>query len=172
LRTEYISERLALSGGTPLNVQNLRDRLQLLRQDPNVQQVNAELQPGASPGESELSVRVRDRQPFWLTLQVDNARPPSVGSEEIRLFAGDRNLTGHGDALELSYGIAHQSAQSVISSNRVTGLVSTNRTHGFVFNELANFGGTYTLPVTCYDTTLRLFGNKETLRLSRSHLIL
>ena len=34
------------------------------------------------------------------------ARPPSVGAEEILLFAGDRNLTGHSDPFDIVYGIA------------------------------------------------------------------
>ena len=78
----------------------LKEGLQLLRQNPNVRQVNAELKPGAAPGEGVLDVRVADQQPFRVGLQADNHRPPSVGAEEISLLASDLNLTGHSDALQ------------------------------------------------------------------------
>lgn len=139
----YLRERLKLRAGRPLNVDTLRDGLQMLRQNPNVQQVNAELQPGALPGEAHLSVRVLDQLPFRLGLQVDNTRPPSVGAEEILLLAGDRNLTGHSDTLDLSYGIAHNGAD------------------GFEFAGVDNVSGAYTLPFTARDTTLSIFGSKD-----------
>ena len=143
LRDDYLQQRLKLWAGPPLNANQLREGLQLLRENPNVQQVNAELQPGALPGEARLLAHVVDQQPFRLGLQVDNARPPSVGAEEIVLLAGDRNLTGHSDALDLSYGIAHNGAD------------------GFVFSKLDNVGGSYALPVTVRDTTLRVYGSKD-----------
>lgn len=143
LRDPYIQGRLQLKAGMPLNVNELRDGLQLLRQNPNVQQINAELQPGALPGEAELLVHVLDQQPFRLGLQVDNARPPSVGAEEILLVTGDRNLTGHSDALDLRYGIAHNGAD------------------GFEFAKLHNISAAYALPVTTRDTTLSVYGSKD-----------
>ena len=139
----YLQQRLKVRAGPPLNANELRDGLQLLRQNPNVQQVNAELQPGAVPGEARLSVRVLDQQPFRVGLQMDNARPPSVGAEEILLLAGDRNLTGHSDTLDLSYGIAH------------------NGDDGFEFAKGHNFGGAYTLPITAREATLSIYGNKD-----------
>jgi hemolysin activation/secretion protein len=139
----YIQPRLRLWAGPPLNVNSLQEGLQLLRQNPNVRQVNAELQPGGLPGESRLSVRVLDEQPFRLGIQVDNTRPPSVGAEEVVLLAGDRNLTGHSDPLDLSYGIAH------------------NGSEGFVFSGLNNVSGQYALPLTARDTTLRVYVRKD-----------
>jgi hemolysin activation/secretion protein len=143
LRGRYLQQRLNLWAGPPLNANELREGLQLLRENPNVQQVNAELQPAALPGEARLLAHVLDQQPFRLGLQVDNARPPSVGAEEILLLVGDRNLTGHSDALDLSYGIAHNGAD------------------GFVFSKLDNVAGSYALPVTDRDTTLRVYGSKD-----------
>ena len=143
LRDSYLSDRLKLRSGSPLNVNTLRDGLQLLRQNPSVQQLNAELQPGALPGEAHLAVRVLDQQPFRLGLQVDNARPPSVGAEEISLLAGDRNLTGHSDELVLRYGVAH------------------NGKDGIEFTKLDNISGEYTLPLTARDTTLSIYGSKD-----------
>lgn len=143
LRDDYLSQQLALAAAPPLNANRLREGLQLLRENPNVQQINAELQPGALPGEARLGVHVIDQQPFRLGLQVDNARPPSVGAEEIVLLVGDRNLTGHSDALDLSYGIAHNSSD------------------GFVFSGADNYSGAYILPITARDTTLQIYGSKD-----------
>lgn len=143
LRESYIKPRLKLWAGPPLNVNSLQEGLQLLRQDPNVRQVNAELQPGPLPGDSRLQVRVLDEQPFRLGIQVDNERPPSVGADEIVLLAGDRNLTGHSDPLDVSYGIAHDGSD------------------GFVFSALNNASLQYTLPLTVLDTALRVYGRKD-----------
>lgn len=143
LRTGYIEPRLTSQAGTPLNLKKLRDGLEVLRQNPNVEQVNAELQPGGLPGESELSVRVRDRQPFWAALQVDNYRPASVNEGEVWLLGGARNLTGNGDSVDLAYGLARGGRDKVD------------------FSGLDNFGGAYTLPITVHDTTLQIYGNKD-----------
>lgn len=143
LRTTYIRDRLAVAGGEPLNLPRLRDGLQILRQNPNVEQVNADLRPGVLPGESALSVQVRDRQPFWTTLQLDNYRPASVGAGELRMLAGARSLTGHSDPIEINYGIAHGDDHSVEWSGT------------------DNFGGSYALPVTPWDTTVAVYGNKD-----------
>jgi len=110
LRDDYIAGRLQRWGRTPLNLNELKEGLQILRQNPNVKQINAELMPGAAPGEGILDVRVVDQQPFRLGLEIDNHRPPSVGAEQISLLASDLNLTGHSDVLDLRYGIANSGA--------------------------------------------------------------
>ena len=107
LRDSYISGRLRRWSTPPLNLNKLQEGLQLLRQNPNVLQINAELKPGNAPGEGLMDVRVVDQQPFRLGIQVDNQRPPSVGAEEISLLVSDLNLTGHSDPLDLRYGIAN-----------------------------------------------------------------
>ncbi|HUJ70690.1 MAG TPA: POTRA domain-containing protein, partial [Verrucomicrobiae bacterium] len=106
LRRSYVIGRLQAHVGLPLNVDEIRDGLQLLRDNANIQQVNAELRPGTSPGESYLNLRLHEQQPFRAGVQVDNERPPSVGSMEVLLLASDHNLTGHSDPLDLTYGIA------------------------------------------------------------------
>jgi hemolysin activation/secretion protein len=138
-----ITNRFSRWDGPPLNIQEVRDGLQLLRQDPNIEQVNAELRPDFAPGESLLDLRVKDRQPFRAGLQLDNARAPSVNSMELLLVLADRNLTGHSDGLDVSYGIADGNMES------------------WKFSDLNNVSGSYALPVTRWDTTLRVFGNKN-----------
>jgi hemolysin activation/secretion protein len=138
LRDGYILPRVKRWATPPLNLDELREGLQLLRQNPNVRQINAELMPGTAPGQSKLDVRVVDQQPFRLGLQVDNERPPSVGAEEIWLLASDWNVTGHSDVLDLRYGIADTGA------------------NGLEFSGADNMAGSYVVPVTRRDTTLGL----------------
>ena len=143
LRDDYLTDRLRTSAGSPLDLNKLKDGLLILRQNPNVQQINAELKPGAAPGDSRLDVLVKDPTPFRLGLQIDNDRPPSVGSEEIRMLAGDGNLTGHSDPLDVTYGIAR--------SGR----------NGWELTELNDVSGSYAFPFTCYDTSLRVDGSRS-----------
>ena len=142
LSESYIKSRAARGAGTPLNMNGLRDSLQVLRENPNVKQVNAELKPGVAPGESVLDVQVKEQMPLRLGVEMNNYRPPSVGSEEILLNAAHMNLTGHNDPLSISYGIAHAN-------------------DGFEFSGLNNFGGSYTLPLNAADTTLSVFGSRN-----------
>ncbi|PYI87272.1 MAG: hypothetical protein DME26_06655 [Verrucomicrobia bacterium] len=71
LRDAYLNSRLQRWSTSPLNLNKLQEGLQLLRQNPNVRQINAELKPGTSPGEGVLDARVVDQQPFRLGLQFD-----------------------------------------------------------------------------------------------------
>jgi len=131
----YINGHVRRWATQPLNLNKLQDGLQLLRQNPNVQQINAELKPGTAPGESTLDLRVQDQQPFRLGLQVDNQRPPSVGAYELWLLASDLNLTGHSDPLDFKYGIANAGQ------------------NGAEFSGVDNLEASYTLPLTRFDTT-------------------
>jgi hemolysin activation/secretion protein len=142
LRDSYIDSRVTRWSRPPLNLNEMKEGLQLLRENPNVRQVNAELKPGAAPGESVLDLRVVDQQPFRVGFQADNQRPPSVGSEEIWLLASDLNLTGHGDILDLRYGIANSTSD------------------GMEFSGADNLAGSYTLPLNRYDTTVSFMASK------------
>jgi hemolysin activation/secretion protein len=142
LRDRYINSRLQRWSAPPLNLNQLQEGLQLLRQNPNVRQINAELKPGTAPGEAVLDVRVKDQQPFQFGIQADNQRPPSVGAEQIWLLASDQNLTGNSDRLDLRYGIANAD------------------THGMEFSGVDNLDGSYVLPLTRYDTTVGLHASR------------
>jgi hemolysin activation/secretion protein len=142
LRDGYIRSRVRRWSSPPLNLFALSEGLHLLRQNPNVRQINAELKPGIHRGESLLQLQVEDRQPFRIGLQIDNQRPPSVGAEQIWLLVSDLNLTGHSDPLELRYGIAHAGAD------------------GLEWSGADNLEGRYLLPITRYDTALGVHGSR------------
>jgi hemolysin activation/secretion protein len=146
LRDSYITNRLERWSGPPLKMTELQDGLQLLRQNPNVKQVNAELQPGTAPGQSVLDLRVVDEQPFRAGLQFDNHRPPSVGAEEISVNVADLNLTGNSDPLNLTYGIAN---------------AGEDRDNGWGFSGWDNVSGEYALPITRFNTVLGIRASRD-----------
>jgi len=144
LRDDYITSRLQLRSGPPLDMNKLKEGLQVLRQNPNIKQINAELEPGTAPGQSILDLRVVDQQPFRVGLQIDNHRPPSVGAEEISLLAADLNLTGHSDPLDVTYGIAN-----------------AGENDGWGLSGWHNIGGNYALPLNRYNTTLGVRASRQ-----------
>jgi hemolysin activation/secretion protein len=103
LRPSYITKRIALDAGPPLNIYRLQERLQILQQDPRIEQINGELKPGVRRGESELNVRIKERTPYQAGLRFNNYEPPSVGSVKGEAFFSCQNVTGFGDTLSLIY---------------------------------------------------------------------
>ena len=126
-RSSYLEKRLALGGGPPVNVNALQERLQMLQQDPRLEQVNAELRPGVNRGESELHVKVREASPFKAWLEFNNYQTPVVGAERGLATVTHQNLTGNGDPFTFSYG----------RSSGVNPIIYTS----------------YSLPLTARDTT-------------------
>lgn len=96
----YIRDRINLGAGTPLNQADLENQLRLLRLDPLFENVEASLRAGTGLGQSILSVRVTEANPFSAQLSIDNYSPPDVGSERMGVYASYRNLTGWGDLME------------------------------------------------------------------------
>ena len=138
----WLRNEVRRAAGNPLNFNDLRQGLQLMRENPTIAQVNAELRPGGAPGESLLDMDVKDTQPFRFSLEFVNNRPPSVGSEIVIAHASDLNLTGNNDPLTLDYGIAQSDME------------------GVEFSDLRNIGGSYTAPITPWHTTLQLRASK------------
>jgi hemolysin activation/secretion protein len=136
LRQQYVISRVRLGGKTPLNIIRLKNELEILRQNPNLTRVNAELRPGTAPGEANLDVQVGESNPFQLGLQISNRRSPSVGAEQVEILASDRNLTGNGDVLALRYG------------------VNTGGFDAWHWAGLDDYSIDYTIPITPADTTL------------------
>jgi hemolysin activation/secretion protein len=146
----HLLSRLQLGSAPPLNLNKLQEGLQLLRQDPNMRQINAELKPGIAPGESLLEVKVKDEQPFRVGLQIDNQRPPSVGAGQLSLLASVLNLSGHSDPLHLRYGILNSGEDQV------------------EFSELDNLEGSYLLPLNRYETAIGIHGSRLNTRIGEA----
>lgn len=101
LRPDYLTGRIALGAGPPLNITALGEQLQILQQDPRLEQLNATLLPGTRPGESRLNVLVHEARSARLWLDLGNPESPSVGGESIALRGSHLDLTGRGDTLDV-----------------------------------------------------------------------
>lgn len=136
MQTAWLQERLRPEQQAPLNIQQLQERLQRLQQHPLIEQLQAELAPGLRPGESVLHLAVREASPYEIGLAVANNNPPSVGTTRAYLYGLDRNLSGVGDSLWLSYG---HSLESHTDDWRVA----------------------YTRPLNAGDTTVQLWAERN-----------
>jgi hemolysin activation/secretion protein len=103
LQSQYISDRIRLGAAKPLNIPRLLESLQLLRLNPRIQNLSAELQSGVTPGTNILQVEVQEADTFQLTTTLDNGRSPSVGSFRRGVDIQEANLLGLGDTLSVGY---------------------------------------------------------------------
>jgi len=113
----YIRSRVALGADTPLNQFALEDQLRLLRLNPLFENVEASLRAGSGLGQSILTVRVTEAEPFFGNASVDNYSPPSVGSERLSLELGYRNITGLGDDFLAAYRLTTTGGGSLFDFN-------------------------------------------------------
>ena len=143
LNPNYFRHRLQQAAGPPLNMDRLQERLLLLRDNPNVASINAELSPGVAPGDGILDVQVKPASPWRVAFEARNDRPPSVGEVVLELQAADLDLTGHADPLTLRWGLMDAGNDNV------------------EFSGLDDLGATYALPLTARDTTLQLAYNRN-----------
>jgi len=103
LNADYVSSRLAIATNKPLNQKRLLEALQLLRLDPLIAGVSAELSAGSRPELSILDVKVTEAEPFSAQINLDNGRSPSVGDFRRGVQFGYANLSGLGDSIGGSY---------------------------------------------------------------------
>ncbi|WP_339134327.1 MAG: ShlB/FhaC/HecB family hemolysin secretion/activation protein [Candidatus Electrothrix sp. GW3-4] len=134
LRTTYITERISPNKDAVLNINELRERLQILQQDPLVLQFHAQLKPGIEPGESILVLKIREDNPWQLNMTFANDRSPSIGAERLFGYVAHRSISKHGDTLAFKSGFT---------------------------NGADDFGLSYSYPLTANDTLLSLKFNKN-----------
>jgi hemolysin activation/secretion protein len=101
--TDYIRDRIELGASVPLNTKALEDQLRLLKNDPLVGNIEANLRAGSGVGLSKLKVTVIDAKPLTGGISVDNYSVPSIGSEKLNLNLAYRNLTGLEDTFSIAY---------------------------------------------------------------------
>ncbi len=104
LREGYVRSRLQRATSTPLNRQRLEEALQLLQLDPLIEQVNAELVAGSTPGSNILRVSLNEAPAFHTAFGVDNNQSPSIGSVQGSVDVSHDNVLGFGDRLAAQYG--------------------------------------------------------------------
>lgn len=144
LRRGYLEDRIWHDPDEPLNAFTLRSNLELLRQNPNLKSINAELKPGEQPGQSALDLQIEEATHWQIGLQFDNNRSPSVGAERFSFIASDTDLLGFSDSFALRWGL---------TKGNLTDLE---------FAELDDINFSYSIPVTRFDTTLQFnFENSD-----------
>jgi hemolysin activation/secretion protein len=140
----WLRNQMRRAAGRPVNFNNLKVGLQLLRQNPTISRVNAELKPGVKPGESILDVAVKDEQPFRFGFEISNKRPPSVSEGLGELYLTSLNLSGHNDPIDLRWGLVKWTMDGDVE-----------------YAEFDNVSGSYEMPITPWDTTLQIYANRS-----------
>lgn len=102
LSDKYIISRIGKLQ-TPLAANDLLDRLYVLRQDPLIENVSAELSQGVSPGQSVLQIDVQESRAFGASLELGNQNSPAIGEFSRKANLNHGNLFGFGDDLSFSY---------------------------------------------------------------------
>ena len=104
LREGSIERRVAHYLDAPLNVADLQRGLRSLQNDPLIERVNAELEPGNTLGESTLRVGVTERRPLEVAVLAGNDRAAAIGEDHGSVAVTYRGLVGNGDALSGRFG--------------------------------------------------------------------
>ncbi|MGB5710039.1 MAG: ShlB/FhaC/HecB family hemolysin secretion/activation protein [Waterburya sp.] len=103
LSENYVSSRIEKAAGKPINVDSLLSALQLLRLDPLIDNVSAELSAGIRPGTSLLDIKIKEADVFNVGTSFDNRRSPSVGANQRSVELNHGNLLGFGDQFNFDY---------------------------------------------------------------------
>jgi len=101
LNPEYIKHRIWPDKDMVFNTNELQKNFQLLLNDPLVESMNGSLVPTDKKDSAALNLKVTRSRPYSLKVTADNSGTPSTGSERIGIDGIIRNLTGHGDYLEI-----------------------------------------------------------------------
>ncbi len=90
---------------SPLNIKDLEEELNLLKRDPSIENIEAELVRGTAPNLSVLLIEVEETSPYEAKLSFDNYRSPSVGEFQGTVQTGYRNLIGVSDRAFAQYNL-------------------------------------------------------------------
>ncbi len=104
LSTHYVLSRVERRISEPLNIFEIQENLKILEQDPNIQSIQASLEPGSELGSGILSIEVRETDQWNGGFEINNHSAASVGLYAAELYANASNLTGMGDSLTASVG--------------------------------------------------------------------
>ncbi len=136
LRPGYIRRRLNPDPDAPFNIRKLKERFQLLLEDPLVDRMDGTIRPGIAPGEALMDLDVTRSRPYQLSLIADNHSSPSTGAERITAAGTVWNLTGFGDRLDASFG--HTKGADEISAGFSLPLNARNTTLSLYYNRNEN----------------------------------
>ena len=101
--SNYVRDRVKRGISKPFNINDLEDKLRLLKTDPLFADIATELQLGENIGEAILVLDITEAQFFSSNISVDNYSSASIGSERMGIALSYRNLTGLGDNITAAY---------------------------------------------------------------------
>ena len=105
LSADYVRNRMPSAQQRPFSAVHLERDFRLLAEDPAISTVNAEIRPGARPGEADLQLTVLPQDRLDLYLTAANNRSPAVGGERFAIGGSLRNLVASGDVISGEFGI-------------------------------------------------------------------
>ena len=103
LSNNYILSRIEAAAAKPVKVDDLLSALQLLRSDPLIDNVSAELSAGIRPGTSLLDITIQEADVFNISTSLNNSSSPSIGANRRTIGLNHGNLFGFGDRFNLEY---------------------------------------------------------------------
>jgi hemolysin activation/secretion protein len=103
LNEGYVRSRVSLGVTEPLNFARLEEELQLLKADPLIQDIRANLTAGSGEGLSVLQVRYSEAKAYNIGVSFDNYGNSATGIYQGAISFQHINLTGIGDQLFGSY---------------------------------------------------------------------
>ncbi|MCH9639802.1 MAG: hypothetical protein K0U40_09955 [Betaproteobacteria bacterium] len=132
--TDYIQGRLLSDPPLDelLDVNVLKERYMMLLDDPLIDRLNGSLKPTGVLGEAQLDIKVTQARPYGMSVQGNNYRAPSIGSEQFIVNGWVRNLTRWGDVINFSYGLSKGS--NIYSGGIALPLNSAGTIFSFNFN--------------------------------------
>ncbi|WP_341531754.1 ShlB/FhaC/HecB family hemolysin secretion/activation protein (plasmid) [Nostoc sp. UHCC 0302] len=129
LNPNYIRSRITVANNGVLNQQRILETLQLLKLDPLIKNLSANLQGDNNPRESILVIDVEEAKTLSTQIILDNARTPAVGSFQRRLQVNEANLLSSGDSLSVGY--SNTDASNFINASYTLPLNPRNGTLSF-----------------------------------------
>ena len=102
LSERYVADRLVPDPKSVLNIEQLRERYELLLSDPLFNTISTRLTPGIERGSSVLFVDVTRAVPYQFSVFSNNYTAPSIGESALGVSGLVRNFTGYGDTLSIN----------------------------------------------------------------------
>ena len=186
-RTEPVRARVMPAPGSIVELAGLERRVRALLDDPRIERLEAELIPGEQRGEAALHLRIRERSPFAIGLELTNDQSPALGPVRARVTLSHLNVTGNADVIEASYAQARGLDEMQLQYRlplrpsgpwlglRYGATRSENREEPFVPLDIGSRSASYALdlelPVYRGDRLSASIGLSAELRNSRSFLL-
>ncbi|MFD1612671.1 ShlB/FhaC/HecB family hemolysin secretion/activation protein [Sphingomonas tabacisoli] len=104
LSEQYVRAQMPAAERVPLDIAAIEHDFRLLADDPAIRTVNADVRPGARPGEARLALNVDPAPRYDLYVSYANNRSPSVGGERVSVGGSMRGLLTAGDLVSAEYG--------------------------------------------------------------------